>query len=210
VVGVAETVKNGGLGVPADPEYYVVRKHAGDYGRRGFLIVRSRLNADAMAAWIRSEVAGVDASVPVSVESMEQRVSALAVRPRFNAMLLSVFAAAGLLLAAIGLYGVMAFLVAQRTQEIGIRMALGATRAGVITMVLSHAARWTLAGCAVGFMASLSLTRVLRSLLFEAPAQDVTALAGAFGILIAVVFVAAWMPSRRAATVDPMLALRHE
>jgi ABC-type antimicrobial peptide transport system permease subunit len=104
----------------------------------------------------------------------------------------------------------MAFLVVERTQEIGIRMALGATRAGIVRMVLSHAARWTVAGCAVGLAGSLVLTRVLKSLLFEAPRQDAGALAAALGTLVTVTLLAAWMPSRRAAGVDPMEALRHE
>lgn len=219
VVGIAGAVKNDGLSAPSDPEYYVPRKHlAGtmeprvppDAARHAFLLVRTRMKPAAMAQWIRREIAGLDPGLPVSVESMAERVSNLSSRPRFNAVLLSMFAGAGLLLAAIGLYGVMAFLVAQRTQEIGIRMALGATRAAIVGMVLSHAARWTAAGCAIGLAGSLGLTRVLRSLLFEAPAQDFAALSAAFALLAAVVFVAAWAPSRRAAAIDPMQALRHE
>jgi putative ABC transport system permease protein len=210
VVGVVGTVKNAGLSAPEDPEYYLPRKHGQDPGRRAVLSIRSRMKPDAMSAWIRTEIAGIDPALPVTVEPMEERVSRLAARPRFNAVLLSVFAGAGLLLAAIGLYGVMAFLVAQRTQEIGVRMALGATRAEIVRLVLSHAARWTLAGCILGLLGSLSLTRVLRTLLFEAPPQDIAALAWACALLVAVVFAAAWVPSRRAAGVDPMQALRHE
>ncbi len=220
VVGVAGEVKNGGLSAPADPEYYLPRKHLTDLGlpnrmtpdasRRAVLVVRSRMRPDAMSVWIRQGIAGVDPTLPVTVESMRERVSGLAARPRFNAVLLSVFAAAGLLLAAIGLYGVMVFVVLQRTQEIGIRLALGATRAGIVAMVLSHAARWSAVGCLLGFAGSLSLTKVLKSLLFEAPPQDVTALVLAFAVLSIVILAAAWVPSQRAATVDPMLALRHE
>lgn len=220
VVGIAGAIKNNGPSNPGDPEYYVVRKHMPDLGlqnrfppdgaRQAVLLVRSRMKPDAMTQWIRSSIAAVDPGLPVTIQRMEERVSRLAARPRFNAVLLSVFAGAGLLLAAIGLYGVMAFLVVQRTREIGIRMALGATRMSIIGMVMSHAGRWTAAGCLLGLAGSLSLTRVLKSLLFDAPGQDLTALAGAFVTLIAVVFVAAWLPSRRAATVDPMHALRHE
>lgn len=210
VVGVAGTVKNAGLSAPENPEYYLPRKHEQDPGRRAVLTLRSRMQPDALSAWIRTEMAGIDRALPISIERMEERVSRLAARPRFNAVLLSVFAGAGLLLAAIGLYGIMAFLVAQRTREIGVRMALGASRGEIVRLVLSHAARWTLAGCILGLLGSLSLTSVLKTLLFEAPPQDVFALASALVLLVAVVLAAAWLPSRRAASVHPMQALRHE
>ena len=168
------------------------------------------MKPDAMAGWIRTEIANLDPALPVTVETVGERVSKLAVRPRFNAVLLSVFAGAGLLLAAIGLYGVMKFLVEQRTREIGVRMALGATRGGIVEMVLLHAVRWVAVGCALGLVGSLWLTRALKSLLFEAPKQDAWALAGAFGLLLAVTFAAALAPARRAAGVDPAEALRHE
>jgi ABC-type antimicrobial peptide transport system permease subunit len=89
-------------------------------------------------------------------------------------------------------------------------MALGATRAGIVRLVLSHAARWTAGGCVLGLLGSLSLTRVLKALLFDTPAQDMVALAIAVGLLLFVVLAAAWLPSRRAAAIDPMQALRHE
>ena len=180
-----------------------------DAARRAVLLVRSRMRPGAMAGLIRAELASVDRALPVSIETMEERVSQLAARPKFNATLLGVFAGAGVLMAAIGLYGLMSFLVAQRTQEIGVRMALGATRAGIVSMVLQHAALWTLTGCSLGLAASLGLTRVLKSLLFDASVQDSAALAGAATLLLAVAFGAAWLPSRRAAAVDPMVALRH-
>lgn len=220
VVGVAGDIRNKGLAAAGDPEYYVARKHLPDAGtgnrvlpdaaRRAVLLVRSRMRPEAVVNLIRAELASVDRGLPVSIETMDARVSKLAARPRFNATLLAVFAGVGVLLAAIGLYGVMSLLVAQRTQEIGVRMALGATRAGITTMVLRHAARWTAVGCVVGLAGSLALTRVLRALLFDAPVQDPGALAGSAVVLIAVAFGAAWLPSRRAATVDPMEALRHD
>ena len=109
----------------------------------------------ALARWVRAEVAALDPTLPVNIETLDQRVGKLAQRPRFNAWLLGLFAAMGLLLSAIGLYGVVSFLVAQRTPEIGVRMALGATPGAVARLVLGHAARWTFAGAALGVVGSL-------------------------------------------------------
>lgn len=123
----------------------------------------------------------------------------MAVRPRFNAFLLALFAGSGVLLAMIGLYGVMAFLVGQRTQEIGVRLALGATPGEIIKLILSRAARWTVAGVAAGLIGSLFATRVLRNLLFEVPERDPWTYSAVVTLLFVVALVAAWIPSRRAA-----------
>ena len=116
----------------------------------------------------------------------------------------------GALLAAIGLYGVMAFLVGQRTQEIGVRMALGATPSNIARLVLSRAALWTLAGALLGLAGVLFATRALRTLLFEVSEHDASTFIIALVSLAAIAFAAAWIPSRRASQVDPMSALRHE
>ncbi len=220
VIGIAGEVKNGGLAAKADPEYYVVRKHGADatfqnqqppYGwRRASVIVRSAMEPRAMAEWLRGEVAALDPALPLNIETMNQRVSKLAQRPRFNAALLGLFAGMGVLLAVIGLYGVAAFLVAQRTQEIGIRMALGATPAAISRLVLGHAARWTLAGAVVGAAGSFLAHRWLKALLFQVPDQDWLALGVALALLSGAAMIAAWIPSRRAARVDPLVALRQE
>jgi len=220
VIGIAGEVKNGGLAEKADPEYYVVRKHAADgvfqnqqppYGwRRASVIVRSSMEPRAMAEWLRGEVAALDPALPLKVETMNQRVSKLAQRPRFNAALLALFAGMGVLLAVIGLYGVVAFLVAQRTQEIGIRMALGATPAAISRLVLGHAARWTLAGSVAGVAGSFVAQRWLKTLLFQVPDQDWLASGIALALLLGAALIAAWIPSRRAARVDPLVALRQE
>ena len=204
VIGIAGEVKNGGLAEKADPEYYVVRKHAADgtfqnqqppYGwRRASLIVRSTMEARALAEWVRGEVAALDPALPLNIETMNQRVGKLAQRPRFNAALLGLFAGMGVLLAVIGLYGVVAFLVAQRTQEIGIRMALGATPGAIRKLVLGYAARWTLAGAVVGVAGSFIAQRWLKALLFQVPDQDLLALGAALAMLLGAAFVAAWIP----------------
>ena len=146
----------------------------------------------------------------MNIETLNQKVGKLAQRPRFNALLLGLFAGMGLTLAAIGLYGVMSFLVTQRTREIGVRMALGATPGAVTRLMLAHAARWTAAGAVLGIIGSLWAARLLDALLFHVSAKDPWALTAAIVVLFGTALAAAWMPSRRAARVDPMQALRQE
>jgi putative ABC transport system permease protein len=219
IVGVARDVKNSGLD-RSDPEYYVVRKYAADdtYGNQGagvawrhaFVVVRTAGDRRAMSQWLRAEFAALDTSLPVESSSLAEHAGSLASRPRFQATLIGLFAAMGVLLAAIGLYGVMAFLVAQRTREIGVRMALGASPGSVSQLVLARAARWTLAGAAIGLAGSLYVGRLLQALLFDAPASDPWILLAVVALLFACAMGAAWIPARRAARVDPMTALRHE
>ncbi|HEY6304862.1 MAG TPA: ABC transporter permease [Candidatus Angelobacter sp.] len=222
VIGVARDVKNSDLSSPSAPEYYFVRKHAADYGlgnrvladgaRYATVLVRSPLDHDhaAVSDWLRKEVAAIDPTLPVQIDTMDLRVRHLEQQPRFNAFLLTLFAAVGLLLALIGLYGVISFLVGQRTQEIGVRMALGATRGSIMNLVLSQAARWTALGVVVGAAGSLFAARLIRALLFEVPANDYLSLVMSVVLLFATALLAASVPSRRAATTDPLVALRHE
>jgi predicted permease len=211
IVGVARDVKNNGLAAPADPEFYIPWKNeTGGYFRSGHLIVQSAIHSDAIAKWIRSEAASVDPTVPVTIEIMKTRVGKLAQQPRFTAVLLSLFASMGVLLAAVGIYGVVEFLVAQQTQEIGIRIALGATPGSILRMILSSMVRWTAAGAALGLLGSWLSSRVLESLLFEVRAHDPFLLGAAMFALLAVAFLAAWIPARRAMRVDPMVALHYE
>jgi predicted permease len=211
VIGVAADVRNAGLQEPGDPEFYLVRKHGPDnVGRSATAILRGAMDPAALTAWARNEVSALDASLPVTAATLEQRVSRLAERPRFNALLLGTFAAMGLLLAAIGLYGVISFLVAQRTAEIGVRMALGATPASVARMVLGYAGRATAAGAACGLAGSYFAARLLQSMLFGVSAHDPWIPAAVLALLCGVALLSAWIPSRRAARVDPIQALRQE
>jgi putative ABC transport system permease protein len=211
VIGVAGNVKNGALMEPDEPEYYLVRKHAPEpLGRTATAILSGPMDRAALARWVRTTVAALDPGLPVSIETMDQRAGKLAERPRFNAWLLGLFAGMGLVLAAIGLYGVVSFLVAQRTQEIGLRMALGATPGAVARLVLGHAARWTLAGAALGIIGSLLAARLLESMLFHVSTREPWILAASVAVLWAIAMLAAWGPARRAARVDPMRALRRE
>ena len=220
VVGVAADVKNLGPMQPSEPEYYILRKHVPDENsriqepptgwRQAKVAIRTSVNGNVMAGWIKREFAALDPALPVTIGSMQRRVGRLVDRPRFNAFLLTLFGGMGLLLAAIGLYGVMAFLVGQRTQEIGVRMALGATPAAITKLVLSRAAAWTLVGVLVGLAGSLFATRALRSMLFEVEARDPWTFLVVLPVLLLIALGAAWIPTLRASRVDPMTALRHE
>jgi putative ABC transport system permease protein len=211
IVGVARNVKNNGLSAPGEPEFYILWKEdrQGFY-RNAHFTLRSQVPPAAMAQWIRSEAAALDPTLPVKIESMTRRVDKLAERPRFNAVLLTLFAGMGVLLAAIGIYGVVGYMVAERTQEIGVRMALGAAPATILKMVLSSVARWTVAGALFGLLGTWLGTRLLESLLFDVRPHDPVLLGLALLVLLAVVILAAWIPARRAMRIDPMVALRYE
>ena len=220
VVGIAGNVLNAGLNASSDPEYYIPRKRVvpsapaeqslSGISRRASLILRSPMDPEEISKWNRREVAALDSTLPVTLETMPQRVGQLAGRPRFNAWLLSLFSTFALCLSALGLYGVMAFLVAQRTPEIGVRMALGATPGVIAKLVLFEAARWTLVGVGFGLLGSWFASQWLNALLFQVSARDPLSVGATLLVLIAVAVAAAWIPSRRAAGVDPMVALRCE
>ena len=211
IVGVAADVKNNGLIAPADPEFYIPWKNDPEtYVRRAYVTFRTPLSPAAVVPWTRTEIAGLDPTVPVEFATMEARVGKLTQRPRFDAILLSLFAGIGVVLAALGIYGVVSFFVSQRTQEIGVRMALGATPRSILRMVLLNVARWTLGGALLGLLGAWFCARLLQSLLYEVRAHDPVLLALALLILLTVAFFAAWVPARRAACVDPIVALRYD
>lgn len=211
IVGVAGDVKNDGLAEPAAPEFYMLWKQdAQGFYRSAYITLRAYGSPAALPQWIRSRVADIDPTLPVEIESMSSRISKLAARPRFDALLLTLFAALGALLAAIGIYGVVGFLVLHRTQEIGVRMALGATPYKVLRLVLASVARWAIAGTTLGLLGAWFGARSLQSLLFGVQIHDLLL----FGLAVAGIFCialgAAWIPARRAMRVDPMIALRYE
>jgi ABC-type antimicrobial peptide transport system permease subunit len=141
---------------------------------------------------------------------MSERVGHLRQRPMFNATLLGLFAGLGLLLAAIGVYGLLAFLVAERTQEFGVRMALGGTPGEILPLVLGKGMKLVGAGALAGLLASLAATRLLQSLLFEVASTDTATFAAVALALGAAALLASYIPARRAMRVDPAVALRHE
>ena len=217
MVGVAADVKNAGLAAAGDPEYYVVRRHSavgsdprGRVDSHAYVVVRTAMKSAAMADWVRREIAALDPTLPVSVDTMRQRVSQLEARPRFDAALLGLFAALGLLLAAIGIYGVIAYLVTQRTQEIGVRMALGAGTGDVLRLVIGKGLLLIGSGSVLGIAAALALSRLLRGLLFEVASNDPLTMGVAAGTVVAVALLATLIPARAATRIDPMVALRWE
>jgi hypothetical protein len=218
IVGVSGDVRNSGGTSRDDPEYYVPRSHTPDAAmysapdelRRVVAIVRTRLAAGPASRAIRQIAAELDRYVPVQIETMQQSAGRLSVRPRFNAMLLALFAAIGLALSACGLYGVLGFLVAQRTREIGVRMALGATPRAIVALVLANAGRWLAVGMACGLVLSVGLSLALKSLLYGIPAYDPPSWALAAAALAATAMGAAWQPALRAVRTGPLEALRHE
>jgi ABC-type antimicrobial peptide transport system permease subunit len=172
------------------------------------MVVRSSVPPAETSRWIRSQVAALDPTLPVDVATLRERVSKLADQPRFQMTLVGFFAAIGLVLAVIGLYGVIAFLVAQRTQEIGVRMALGAGRDDILRLVMGKSLRLIVCGVVVGLVASLVVSRVLASLLFSVGPHDPLTYVLVTLLLIVVALLATLIPARSASRVDPMVALR--
>jgi predicted permease len=217
VVGVAANVKNGGLTGEETPEYYLLRHNQpedwagnGVWGQTSVLVVRSSLPPQEMSRWIRSQVAALDSTLPVDIATLRQRVSKLADGPRFQTLLVGFFALTGLVLAVIGLYGVIAFLVTQRTQEIGVRVALGASRGDILRLVMRRSLRLIVCGIGIGLIAALTVSRVLSSLLFGVGPHDAATFGLVTLLLIVVTTMASLIPARSAAKVDAMVALRCE
>ena len=176
-----------------------------------YVAIRSASDPAALMAMVRREAATLDPEQAVmSVMTMEQRVSTALARPRFNAILLNLLSALAAALAAVGIFGVISYSVAQRTREIGIRLALGAKRSDVLRLVIRQGMALAGAGVAIGLAASLALTRLMQGLLYGVSATDLLTFAGAALLLGAVAVAACWLPARRATRVDPMVALREE
>jgi ABC-type antimicrobial peptide transport system permease subunit len=210
-VGVAADVKNGGLAGGDEPEYYRLRRRrAQDWDRDSILILKTTLPPGETEAWIRSQVASLDPTVPVNLKTLSEKVGKLADRPRFEMLLVGFFALTGLLLAVIGLYGVISYFVVQRTQEIGIRMAVGASQADILRLVMANALRLIVPGVTLGLVLTLTLSRFLSSLLFNVSAHDPMTFAGVMGLLILVTLLATLIPGISAAKVNPTIALRHD
>jgi predicted permease len=211
VVGVAADIKNNGLIEPSDPEYYRLRMHnSQEMGLSGVAIFRTALAPETLARWVRTELSALDPSMPVTVETLDQRVDRFRERPRFVATLVGLFAGLGLLLAAVGLYGVLSFLVARQTREIGVRMAIGARPVDIAWQIQKYAGIWTGIGVVVGLAGSFTLAKTIRGLLFEVSPNDPVSLLASAAVLLVTAALAAWLPSSRAARVDPVVALRNE
>jgi predicted permease len=212
VVGVAENVKNNGLTEQDDPEIYSLRRSAAeDWGAPApVMIVDAVLPPRTVAPWVRSQIIGLDPTVPAEMKTLSQSVSKLADRPRFETALLGFFAFCGLLMAVIGLYGVISFLAAQRTQEIGVRMALGATRLDILRLIAGEGVRLIVQGGVLGLAVALASAQLLKSLLYNVEPHDPFLYAAAMLLLAPVALAATLIPARSAMRTDPMAALRWE
>jgi putative ABC transport system permease protein len=175
------------------------------------LMARTSVRPESMAEAVRKTVWSLDPDQPIlHLGAMQARLDEVYAPRRFNMLMFGLFALVALLLAAVGLYGVLAYMVAQRTHEIGIRLALGAQTRDVLWLIIRQGLALTLIGVALGLVAALALTRVLQNLLFEMSATDPATFAGIALLLIGVACIASFIPARRATKVDPLVALRHE
>ena len=210
IVGVVGDVKYNGLADDVQPAIYLVAEQSPMWGMA--LIVKTDV-ADplSLTAAVRSEISKLDPELPVTrIATMEQRLSTAIAQPRFRTSLIALFAAIALALACIGIYGVISYSVAQRTHEIGIRMALGARRGDVLTLVLKGGLKLALMGVAIGIAGAFGFTRLIATLLFGVSATDATTFATVSAGLILVALLSCYIPARRATNVDPLVALRYE
>ncbi|MDQ3951222.1 MAG: FtsX-like permease family protein, partial [Gemmatimonadota bacterium] len=176
-----------------------------------WVVARVDGDAAAVAPTLRERIWRVDRDLPVErISAFNELLGASVAAPRFNAALLAIFAAAALLLAAVGIYGVLSYTVTQRTGEIGIRMALGAERRQVVRDVVGQGTVLALVGAGIGLVGAFALARVLRTLLVGVSAQDPAIFATVPGTLILVAILASWLPARRASRIQPVEALRYE
>jgi putative ABC transport system permease protein len=213
IVGVVAHVKHSQLAADSGKGvyYYPIFQAAGRGVLTSYIIARGRNNAERMGETIRRSVQSVDSTQAVfDMKTMDQRIS-LALGPQqFAASLLTAFAGAALLLAAVGLYGVINYNVAQRTRELGLRAALGARRVQILSMVVGYGLRLVLIGAVIGFIAAIALAKLLSSQLFQVSAFDPATFGLTALVLGGVVMLAAYIPAWRATRIDPMIALRYE
>jgi putative ABC transport system permease protein len=212
VVGIVGDVKQG-LAAEPPSEMYVPYRQANEVLPVTFLSVVLRTDADPalIASSVRNVVHEIDANQPVvNVRTMEENLAAAMSQPKFRTLLLSIFAGLGLLIACVGIYGVMAYSTTQRTREIGVRMALGSTPEAIFRLVLGEGLRLTVIGVLVGVAASIAATRYLSSLLFQIRSTDPLTMAAVAVLLLAAAAVACYLPARRATRVDPMIAVHYE
>jgi predicted permease len=209
IVGVVADIKSDGFDAAGAPHIYLPEPQAPSYNSVVYL--RTAADAGALSEAIRREVQAVDQTIPVfGIQTMDEIVGRSLAARRFALEIMGIFAIVAFLLACVGIYGVMAYAISQRTGEIGLRMALGARRGDILRIVLSEAGLIVIAGVGAGLLGSLALTRFLQSLLFDIKPTDPLTF-GALTILLAgVALLASFIPARRASRIDPLLALRHE
>ena len=210
IVGVVGNVKHLSLRNEDSPEMYLPQTQI-PFNIMSIVIRTNVSNPNALTNSVRKELAALDGTIPLTgVRVFDEYISRSLARPRFNALLLSIFAGTALLLTAIGIYGVMAYSVSQRTNEIGIRIALGAAKSSIFRLVVGQAMTLVGISLVVGLAGAFAATRLLNSLLFGVGASDPVTFVAIVLLVSAVAFIAAWLPARRAMRVDPIIALRAE
>jgi predicted permease len=215
VIGVVTDIKNHGSNVATKPEFYILHTDQplglwADF-RSMTLVVRTASEPQQIVGAVRGELKNLDPDLPVyKVQTLDQIVSASVSQTRFPALVLSVFAGLALLLAAVGVYGVLAYTVEQSKHEIGVRMALGAPRAQILRFFLGQGVKWAMLGSGAGLLAAFILVRFIRSMLFEVGPYDPRIFGSGAGILTIVVLMACYLPALRATKIDPIAAVRSE
>jgi putative ABC transport system permease protein len=208
IVGVVADIRHRGLDTEAQPEYYL--PHAQGPDREMVLAVRSAQDARTLARAIREELRNIDPDIPLANVRTLDAVVADSIAPRrLSVVLLSAFSGIALLLASVGMYGVISFLVVQRTHEIGVRMALGAQRSDVLRMVIGHAAKLFFVAAAIGLPLAFVTNSALRTLLYQVSTFDISIFLFVTVTLAAVGLLASYFPAVRATRGDPMTALGH-
>src|SRR6266545_628102 len=209
IVGVVGNEKNSSLSKTAEPAVYF--SHRQFSYRSMSVVVRAQAAPLSLVNAVQNEVWALDRNLPVSnIKTMEQRLGESIAQPRFNALLLGLFAALALLLAAVGVYGVISYTVRQRTHEIGVRMALGASAGDILKMVVGQGLTLTLTGVSLGLLGSFGLTRLISGLLYGVGATDPLTFIAMPALLALAALLACYIPARRATKVDPMVALHYE
>jgi putative ABC transport system permease protein len=209
VIGVVQDVKQAGLDAPHTMQIYLPQAQS----RNGFMTMVVRTKSDPLQAAtdVRGQISALDKALAVSdIATMEQVESASVAGRRFTTVLMALFGGLGLVLAMVGVYGILSYMVAQRTAEIGIRMALGAARWDVLSLVVAQGFRLAVLGLLAGVAGALILTRLMTRLLFDISASDPITFAGVLILLVAVSLLAIYIPARRASKIEPVVALRYE
>jgi predicted permease len=211
IVGVVGDVRHEGLGMKPEPEMYIPYGQIANVESRPTIVLRASIEPTNLTSALRKVVSEVDASVPLDqIETMKQIVSLSVGEPRFRTAVLLTFAILALFVASIGLYGVMSYLMTQRTREFGIRVAVGASSGALLRLVLGQAAKLVSIGICLGLVGAMLLARSIASLLYGITPFDTATFASVSLVLAVVAFLASYIPARRAANVDPMVALRYE
>jgi putative ABC transport system permease protein len=209
IVGIARDVKFAGLAAGSEPAYYLPAAQAPLPDMT--LLVRTSNDPTSIIAAVRQTVWSIDPNQPIAnINTLEQIVSDSIAQPRLNMVLMMLFGGLALLLSAVGIYGLLSYAVTQRTQELGIRMALGANVGDVLKLVLKQGMLLALIGEAIGLFAAFAVTRLIRGLLFGVTPTDTTIFGGVVIVLTLTALLACWVPARRATKVDPLVALRYE